>query len=725
MRVLFAMPPGGMTPRFSEHLGTGFLRTILARAGIPAQQYLPAGEVSLAGFAGFLRDRRPAAVGFTAYESNLRACRAMAGVVRQALPEAVVMVGGPNATFSPEETLDLLGADLCLRGAGEGAIVAMVEAILGAEGPRRRLPELLEEIPNLVFRTPAGTRRTRTGDLSSFPGEYFGCLDDIPSPYQAGQFATADVGVLTARGCNQHCTYCSFATISGRRIHYHGVERVLEDLAAFKRLVDRAERRPPTIAILDDAFTLAPQRARAICEGIIRRGLQMPFECSTRADRVDADLLRLMRRAGFVAVSFGLESAVPRVLRQVGKVQDPATGDDPGLEAERAYLEHFRRAVADAMEAQLSPSVSVIGGLPGETADDFRSTLAFVDSLEVPAYAHNLLSVLPGTPLYLERERHRLQAGRHAASGEWQTRHAYDVRSVRPLRNSSVHQSRWEEANRISDALCGRPRSAGEGDGAAQAVVIHGEDPDARLAAWLPKVLAVQGTVIVVSGRRPRGPSDRDSWIGALDRAGASWGLLALLSPETTPGRPGVLRSLGADGQHRFEIRTRWAPGRCAIQADRDGNCRVPIWVASASAAPPPAAAANGLWPPTPQIADGCRWWSGWRRCRHPRVLHAWADSAVRACWSGPAIGVVGDTYADLLARGGALGRRAEGRGQPAVDRCPLEGGSEDGSAAPGAEAYEVGAEMEWLFRRRAEGRREPKISAGGGTWTRSRSGSS
>jgi radical SAM superfamily enzyme YgiQ (UPF0313 family) len=160
MSALFVMPPGGVIPHFSEHLGTAFLRTMLARAGIRSRQLLPDRNPSLGGFARLLEDLGPRIVGFTAYETNLRACRAMARAVRESLPEAIVVVGGPNATFSPEETLELLGADLCVRGAGEGTIDAIARAILGTEGPRRRLPELLADVPNLVVRDGGGARRT-------------------------------------------------------------------------------------------------------------------------------------------------------------------------------------------------------------------------------------------------------------------------------------------------------------------------------------------------------------------------------------------------------------------------------------------------------------------------------------------------------------------------------------------------------------------------------------
>jgi radical SAM superfamily enzyme YgiQ (UPF0313 family) len=688
--VVFAMPPGGVTPTFSEHLGTAFLRTVLARGGIGSLQYLPERGVSLRAFAAFLRERRPAVVGLTAYESNLRACRALAGVARETLPEAVVAVGGPNATFSPEETLELLGADVCLRGAGESTIAPFVAAILGSERPRRQLPELLAPVRNLAVRAPGGVVHTPLGDLSSFPGEPFRTLDDIPSPYRAGMITTPDAGVLTARGCNQHCTYCSFAAISARRVHHHGVERVLDDLAASKEIFDRSPRRArANVLVLDDAFTLSPERARRICEGIVARRLQLPLECETRADRVDADLLRLMREAGFVEISFGLESAVPRVLRAIGKVQDPATRDDPGHEAERAYLEACRRAVRLAEEAGLTPSVSVIGGLPGEREEDFRETLAFVASLPVRWYAHNVLALMPGTPLHEDRRRHGLDAGRDPVTRAWRTVHAFDAQAVTPLPNAVDWLSVREEAHEIADALCGRPRAARAGDASAWAAVLHGRPPAPEDARWLREVLAVHGAVVVLEGDAAGGHV-REGWARALDEAEVPAGTLAVLTPEDASAERSALRAWGTSRPHRFELHARW-PAGAAVESAGPHGARVPLCILSEDVLPPEEAPESDV-DHVPQVADACRWWSGWRRCSRPRVLHVRADGTVRPCWNGPAIGEVGDAYEDLAARGRALAAPGGGSGE----RCPLGGG--DAERARAAEAWEVASQLWWAI---------------------------
>lgn len=687
--VLFVVPPGGVIPGHAEHLGLAFLRTMLHRAGIRALQYLPPRNPSAAGFARDLAELRPAAVGFTVYESNRSSCRALAAAARSALPGVAILAGGPCATFSPEETMEHLGADACLRGAGEGAIVPAVEAILGARGD---LARALEGIPSLVLRTEDGPRATPVGNLSSFPAGAFATLDDVPSPYLAGLVDTPEVGYLTARGCNQNCTYCSFAAISGRRVHAHGIERVLADLEALRSVVARAPRRPKSVPIGDDAFTLAPHRAEAICEGIVARGLQMPFDCETRADRVDAGLLRLMRRAGFVGVAFGLESAVPHVLRAAGKLQPPDTESDPGFEREREFVEAVRRAVREARAAGLNAVVSIIAGLPGERPEDLRATLEFVRELEVPAYAHNVLSVLPGTPLHADRRRHGLDAGRDRVTGRWSTAHAHDVAAIESLPNSSLHAERRAEAERLADALCGRPRKADADERAPWAAVIHAGSPDGATLAWLAGLLAVPASLVVVAPGRVDEEA-REAWERAVVRAGIPLRHLSVLERTDLPDGGMRLRVRANPASHEVDVQAAWDPGAGGPRADGAGNFRLPMWIGSGAVAAPAAPDGRAGFA-VPQIADGCRWWSGWRRCRQPRVLHVGGDGVVRPCWNGPPIGRVGDPYAGILARGMSLGTGTAV--DWAKDGCPM------GASGPGAtvaETLDLASQLAWLGR--------------------------
>jgi len=640
--VLFVMAPGGMSRTFPEHLGTAFLRTVLRRAGIASCQYLPTRSPSLRGFSGFLAESRPQVVGFTVYESNLTISRAMVQAVRETLPESVVLVGGPNATFSPDETLNLVRADGCLRGAGEGTIVTLVRKVLGSESASTRLPDLLKDVPNLVLRTRDGARRTPPGDLSSFPAEYFQTLDDIPSPFQDEVVSTPDIGYLTARGCNQHCTFCSFATVSGRRVAFHSVERVLDDLEALEALVARTPDHDGVIDILDDAFTLVPERARRICEGILERGIRLRLRCETRGDRVNEDLLRLMSRAGFIEVEFGLESAVPRVLRTIGKVCAQDGAGDPDCRAEREYLGRFREAVASARRCGLNVCVSVMGGLPGETADDFRTTLDFVSSLDVKGYAHNLLALLPGTPLHERRHLFGLDAYRERQTMLWRTSHPYPAERVRALSGSTMHDWKWKVAGTLADALCGRPGTVEADPASVWAVVLHGCKRSPKLAAWLRRSLAIGGSVVVLENSRDAVPK----WRTFLTHSRVPFGeVTCLLSEGPTPLKS--FAALGSVGKHHVRLLSAYSSAAAGVpvRVDENGDCRISVWIATAPDAriggdPKPLRPFIG---PGLQIGDSCRLGITSPRCLRPQVLHVDSGDAIRACWHGPVLGMVGE----------------------------------------------------------------------------------
>ena len=699
--VLFVMAPGGATRYFPEHLGTAFLRAVLRRAGIDSRQYLPKRNPSLSGFAEFLRESRPRVVGFTVYEANMNVSRAMVQAACETLPDSIIAVGGPNATFTPEETLDLLRADVCFRGAGEGTIVSLVQQILGSDSASRRLPDLLQDVPNLVRRIPDGNHYTPTEDLSSFPAKYFGALDDIPSPFQDGVVSSPDIGYLSARGCNQHCTYCSFAALSGRRVAFHSVERVLDDLAALEALANRVSGRHSDISIYDDAFTFSPERARHICEGIVQRGIRLSLRCTTRGDRVTPDLLRLMRRAGFVSISFGLESAVPRVLRAIGKVCSPDREGDPHFEREKQYLERFRSSVESAQRCGLDVGVSVMCGLPGETAEDFRRTLEFVASLKVGFYAHNVLSVLPGTPLHDQRRAFGLDAFREPRTAIWRTVHPYAVTEVRPLRNSNTHQSKWDAAQTLSHALCGRRSLVEADDHSVWAVVLHGHPRSRRLAAWLRRILAVGGFIVVVDPSR----SAAARWRAFLTDSRVAFGDLCSLLPdaseeEMSPAPQGWM------GEHHIRLLSRCSRdvASAPVEIDEDGNCRISIWVASAPDA------RIGFQPdrdcpvagPGLQIADSCRLGNAPPRCHRPRVLHVDSEGRLRACWHGPVIGVVGDDLAEVISRGRSIPalQGISGDSVGHLARCPLaplRGMSDETRSR--LWDLDLASQLSWLFR--------------------------
>jgi radical SAM superfamily enzyme YgiQ (UPF0313 family) len=139
----------------------------------------------------------------------------------------------------------------------------------------------------------------------------------------------------------------------------------------------------------DDNLTLRRGHAEAICEGLLARGLGVVWSCpnGVRADTLDADLLRLMKRAGCYALAFGVESGDQAILDGVGK---------------GARLEAIERAIALASEAGIQTQGFFIFGLPGETGGSIARTVEFARRSRLDRAQFLLLDVLPGSRLWDE-----------------------------------------------------------------------------------------------------------------------------------------------------------------------------------------------------------------------------------------------------------------------------------------------------------------------------------
>lgn len=130
-------------------------------------------KFSVSALRSLLLDFRPRLVGFGLYQRNMVHVRGLARLVKDVLPEARTVVGGPQATFLPDEgVMALPEFDLVSRGEGELAIAAIAEALADG-GTSRRIAGVTVRSPDgEVVATPAKAPATD--------------LDDYPSPWLSG-----------------------------------------------------------------------------------------------------------------------------------------------------------------------------------------------------------------------------------------------------------------------------------------------------------------------------------------------------------------------------------------------------------------------------------------------------------------------------------------------------------------------------------------------------------
>ena len=487
--IVFVFPPAHGNPGvFQQHLGVAYLRAALAPTGITTEQYCSEKPGSIGSVTQDILSRNPGMVGFTVYDSNYSTALALARSIRAQRPGIIIVFGGPTATFSATEVMKRADViDACVLGEAEETGPTILRRLLDGA-------DLAEDTPGLAFRRGDNVF---CGPLPPLVGSHrpgSECpLDTTPSPYLSGILSDGRVGVLTGRGCTHHCQYCVFAALGRKTLRLHSVERVLAELEFIAEAQRRAGRHD-VISIHDDTFTLLGPRAKTLCQAIIERKLGLPLSCITRADTVDDELLRLLRRAGFVSIAFGLESAVPEVLRATGKVRPPEW-PDPDLAPEKAFVQKVKKNVVAAKKEGFNVGISIILGLPAETAERGAETLRFVRTLPIDYYMHNFLWLFPGTPLWNSGAGYGLGRDLNAQGLPITTSYAYDPGALKPGPHCTLERDAALVRLLAADALSSCATSSGVGGGTAT-IIIDGPELTPGTAAWAGTVLDIGGLLI-------------------------------------------------------------------------------------------------------------------------------------------------------------------------------------------------------------------------------------
>lgn len=257
------------------------------------------------------------------------------------------------------------------------------------------LPELFEDAGAFVIRGEPEAACFELAAGADLNGRVFSPpvnLDMLPFPrwelikskrfgyVNRGRFGlTRAVPMLTSRSCPEHCTYCPHRITASFRTRSD--DNVLDELEELYRKYERVH-----VVIRDPIFTLDRDRCLRIAEGIRARGLKLSFECETRMDDLDEELIRSLHAAGLREIGFGVESVEPETLRRAGRRFIPH--------------EHMKRMVALCWKLGISTTAFYVFGFLQDTEESIEATIKFACELGTTRANFKLLTPYPGTPLY-------------------------------------------------------------------------------------------------------------------------------------------------------------------------------------------------------------------------------------------------------------------------------------------------------------------------------------
>ncbi len=356
-------------------LGPLYLAAALREAGIAVDYFDNAFQSSTAPFLRAMRVRRPRIVGIYTTIISSNGARELIALAKGA--GTTVLVGGPDPTIQPELYLQA-GADAVGMGEGERTIVESVQALLQGRD--------LEQVRGLALwrsgKVALTPPRERIADQDSIP---FPARDLMPwddyATMTRSQHGHSLLSVLTSRGCPHQCAWCA-KPVFGNRYKARSVANVVTELLEVKESL-----RPDRIRIVDDVLTINRKRVLALCEGIESAGLDIPFECLSRVDQVDEEVLTALRNAGCTLIYFGVESGSQRVLDRM--VKGISVGD-------------VHRVMPLMKRLGLAAHWFLIYGYLGEELTDVQQTIDLVRTHDPESFSITLAYPLKGTPFYDE-----------------------------------------------------------------------------------------------------------------------------------------------------------------------------------------------------------------------------------------------------------------------------------------------------------------------------------
>lgn len=384
MKVLFVNPPQTASKYkfmgvIAPPLGIAYMAGVLQENHIDVEILdASAEDMDFKDVEKELLKRKPDLVALTALTPTIGRALETAQVVKETLPDSIVVMGGYHPTFNFIETLEDENVDIVIRGEGEYIMLNLVQALENQSS--------LHDVKGIVFEDKnskeivVNPEAPLIQDLDELP---FPALNLLPmKKYRLLDMDTHMTTMITTRGCPMQCSFCSSAAMHGKKIRERSVENIVDEIEYLKTNYDI-----DTIAFMDDSFTLKKRKVMAICDEILKRNIEIMWGCTSRVDTLDEKLLKKMKEAGCITIFIGVESADQQQLDNMCK---------------NTTIAKIENAFKIAHKLKIRTIASVALGMPGDTKEIMNKTVKFVHKLK-PNYAiYSLATPYPGTRFYKE-----------------------------------------------------------------------------------------------------------------------------------------------------------------------------------------------------------------------------------------------------------------------------------------------------------------------------------
>ncbi|MDD2654847.1 MAG: radical SAM protein [Candidatus Omnitrophica bacterium] len=398
MKILLINPPVfndiGVCKSETPPLSLLYLGGYLEKYGFKDIKIIDADREGLTWLAlgDLLVKENPDVVGIGGPSFVLPALIKTAEIARQKLPYCTIIAGGFGPTKEPEKVLKAVdqAVNFIVMGEGEETLLELVKRIETGDKNFNNIKGLafLDQGGKLVITEPRGyimdldsipwpAFHLLTTDFSKYPGAPL-------SPKKYKEMREPRATIVGARGCPHRCTFCSL----GSRLYRHRSPKdIVAEMEYYKN-----KFHVRSIQIYDDEFIgMSPKQnewVREICDEIIKKNLQkdLTFLVQGRCSQfVELETLKVMKRAGFAWIWWGVESGSQRIL-------DDVIHKD-------IKIENIHRAFGLAKKAGLKSLMFIMVGFPSETPDDIKLSADLIKKIKPDDIGIHVLTPYPGSEL--------------------------------------------------------------------------------------------------------------------------------------------------------------------------------------------------------------------------------------------------------------------------------------------------------------------------------------
>ncbi|MFH0928963.1 MAG: radical SAM protein [Candidatus Aenigmatarchaeota archaeon] len=337
-------------------LGLGFLASYLEKNGI---EVFIVDEMAGDNVENKLKNINPDLIGLTSMTMFVPEAYRIAKWVKNNFDVPLIM-GGVHATALPEEVIKHV--DTVVVGEAEKVLLEM------AKNPSKIKKGIIQgqTIENI--------------DEIGMPARHLMNMKFYLS--QKDQIAGIEMkaeSIITSRGCPYRCIFCR-NSLRPEPVRFNSVDHVINEIKYLKEKYGIEG-----LAFTDECFTANKPRLIEICKRMIKDKIEIKWECQTRSNLIDLDLVKLMKEAGCIQIGIGFESGSDRILKVLNKGNT---------------VEQNTKAIKICKEAGMRLRGCFMIGNPTETKEDINLTKKFIEENNIDFCGVFLTTPYPGTELW-------------------------------------------------------------------------------------------------------------------------------------------------------------------------------------------------------------------------------------------------------------------------------------------------------------------------------------